>query len=504
MESKDFSIPATTRQIAHGAVWMMGLKLLERSIGLVSTVILARLLLPEDFGLVAMAIAVVALLELMTAFGFDTALIQRQQTGREHYDTAWTFNVFFGLAISALVVVLAVPAATFYHEARLEQILPILALSALVGGFENIGTVAFRKELDFRSEFRFLLAKRLSTFVVTVGLAIAFRSYWALIAGTVTGRFVSVFISYRLHAYRPRISLAARADLFHFSKWLLISSLIQFLNNRSTDFILGRTVGSHGLGIYNVAFEIATLPSTELIAPLNRAVFPAYSRLSTDLDQLRSRFMTVFSMICMAAFPVSVGVLCVAEPAVKLLLGSQWLDAIPLIRIVAISGLIGALQSNLYLVILALGKPKANTYLSATVLAVSLPSIVISSLYFGATGAAFAHCLSSIVGLIGISVVFFRLTGVSVGAFGGLMIRPIVASATMAMVVWGVGSWLATNGAVRSSLVDLLVLTSTGAVTYVATIILTWVAAGRPNGPELRLLGLLSIQLQNRGLWQSR
>jgi len=504
MESNGAAKPATTRQIAHGAAWMMGLKLLERSIGLISTVILARLLMPTDFGLVAMAIAVVALLELMAAFGFDTALIQRQQTRREHYDTAWTLNVLFGLAIAALVVMLAMPAVAFYREPRLGLILPVLSLSALVGGFENIGVVAFRKDLDFRSEFRFVLVKRFSTFIVTVGLAIAFRSYWALIAGVVTGRFVSVFISYRLHPYRPRFSLAARADLFHFSKWLLISSLIQFLHNRSTDFILGRTVGSHGLGIYNVAFEIATLPSTELIAPLNRAVFPAYSRLSSDLDQLRARFMTVFSLICLAAFPASVGVLCVAEPAVRLLLGTQWLDAIPIIRIVAISGLLGALQSNLYLVILALGKPKANTILSACVLAVSLPAVVVASLYYGATGAAFAHCVSSIVGFAGITVVFLRVTRVSAKAFGRAMVRPIVGSAAMAGIVLAVGSWLSASTEQGSGLVDLIVLSVTGAIGYVATILVAWIASGRPDGPEQKILEVLSSRLQARGLWPSR
>ena len=126
---------ATGGQIARGAAWMMGFKLFDKSIGLISTLVLARVLTPADFGLVAMATAVVALLELMGAFGFDSALIQRQNTDRRHYDTAWTFNVMFGVSIATMLVLLAVPAAGFYHEPRLELMLPALAVGALIGGF---------------------------------------------------------------------------------------------------------------------------------------------------------------------------------------------------------------------------------------------------------------------------------------------------------------------------------------------------------------------------------
>jgi O-antigen/teichoic acid export membrane protein len=266
---------ASGKQIAKGAAWLMGFKLLDKSIGLISTLVLVRVLTPSDFGLVAMAMAVVALLELMGAFGFDSALIQRQDTARSHFDTAWTFNVVFGVAIALLLVVMAVPAAAFYREPRLELMLPVLAIGAVVGGFENIGTVAFRKELNFRMEFIYLLIKRVAVFVVVVTLALTLRSFWALIFATIAGKVMAVGISYLLHPYRPRFSLAARGELFQFSKWLFISNLIQFLHSRSTDFILGRTVGSYGLGVYNLAAEISAMPSTELIAPLNRAVYPA-------------------------------------------------------------------------------------------------------------------------------------------------------------------------------------------------------------------------------------
>jgi lipopolysaccharide exporter len=479
---------ASGRQIAKGASWLLLFKMSDRCLGLISTVVLARLLTPADFGLVAMASAVVALIELMGAFGFDSALIQRQELRREHYDTVWTLNLIFGIAIAILLAALAVPAALFYREARLEFILPVLAIGSLVGGLENVGTVSFRKELDFKSEFRFLLAKRFSSFIVTLVLALSFRTYWALVVGVVVSKFFGVLISYHLHPHRPRFTLAARSDLFHFSKWIFISTLIQFLHNRSTDFILGRTVGSHSLGIYNIAAEIASTPSTQLIAPINRAVYPAYARLSNDLEELWDRFMQVFGIICLIAFPVAVGLACVADPVIRLVLGDQWLEAVPIIQIIALCGLGGALQSNLYVVIVALGKPKANTYLSATLLAISLPVVATASLYFGVLGAAYAHLGAAILGLVGIVYVFSRITGMSVQSLIVVVWRPALGSAIMAVTIFTANSLFDSKIPGVTIFLRVIALIIVGSASYISAVLLLWVLSGRPTSAEQSIL----------------
>jgi O-antigen/teichoic acid export membrane protein len=482
---------ATGRQIATGAAWMMGFKLLDKSVGLISTLVLARVLTPTDFGLVAMAMAVVALLELMGAFGFESALIQRQNTDRSHYDTAWTFNVMFGVAISIMLLVMAMPAADFYREPRLALMLPALAVGALIGGFENIGTVAFRKELDFRKEFKFLLAKRLAAFTVTITLALTFQSFWALIAGTVTGKLMAVFISYRLHPYRPRLTLAARDDLLHFSKWIFISNLIQFLHSRSTDFILGRTVGSHGLGVYNIASEIAAMPSTELIAPLNRAVYPAYARLAGARDQLWERFLEVFGIICLLAFPVAVGLYCLSDLVVSLLLGAQWQEAVPIMQIAGLSGLLVALQSNMYLVILAMGQPKANTLLSGGLLLVSLPAVILASLQYGVLGAAYAHLAAALLGLAGIVIVFSRVTGLPKRHLFAVVWRPLLASGAMALVLRAATALLAAQWPAAQPIVQLVALLPVGAISYLVAILVFWVLARRPHSAEQMLMNVV-------------
>ncbi|MES2316905.1 MAG: lipopolysaccharide biosynthesis protein [Pseudomonadota bacterium] len=422
-------------QVARGAMLMVALKMAERSIGFVSTLILARLLTPADFGLVAMAMSVVALMELMGAFGFETAIIQRQDAERKHFDTAWTFGVIFSSVTALLLLALAIPAAHFYREPRVMLILPVLAAGALAQGFENIGTVAFRKELDFGREFRFLLSKKVISFTITIGLAFAFRSFWALVIGTVVSKWFSVWISYRVHPFRPKFSLAATRDLFHFSRWLFLSNLVLFLQNKSDAFILGRTVGASDLGLYNIASEIATMPSTELIAPINRAVFPAYAMLSADLPRLREKFLEVFRFIAVLSLPVCVGLVCVSDLAVQVLLGDNWVAAVPLLQLFTVCGLTSSLQSNLILVIVAMGKPKANTMLSAAMLVVYLPALFWAGVRYGTLGAAWVHLIMAVIALIPLHIVFFRLTELRPAAYFATLWRPALAAAGMAAVV---------------------------------------------------------------------
>ena len=140
--------------MAKGAAWMTTFKVVDRCTGIVSTAILARLLVPGDFGLVALATSTIAMLEVLGAFGLETALVQRADVSRQHFDSVWTFNVLFGLSLGVIVIALAWPVASFYGDPRLFSVLLILGLRQAILGFENVGIVAFRKDLAFDKEFK--------------------------------------------------------------------------------------------------------------------------------------------------------------------------------------------------------------------------------------------------------------------------------------------------------------------------------------------------------------
>ncbi|MGH8264679.1 MAG: oligosaccharide flippase family protein, partial [Steroidobacteraceae bacterium] len=291
-----------------GASWMVLYKLFDRSLGLISTIILARLLVPQDFGIVAMAASVIALLELLSAFGLDISLIQRSETTHEHFHAAWTLNLLAGFGVALLLLASAWPISIFYREPRLLAVICALAAGTVIQGLENVGTVNFRKDLEFSREFRFLALKRTLPFLVTVPLAYWLRSYWALIAGLLAGRIGGVIVSYALHPFRPRLSVTKIGELMHFSKWMLLHNLIAFLKDRSSSFVIGRLSGFANLGLFSLAAEIASLPSTELIAPINRALLPIYAKLANDKAGLAREYLAAMGTIALVGVPAVAGV----------------------------------------------------------------------------------------------------------------------------------------------------------------------------------------------------
>jgi O-antigen/teichoic acid export membrane protein len=476
------------KQMAKGALWMVLFKLVERSIGLISTVILARLLLPADFGLIAIATSIIAIIELLGAFNFDIALIQNSQADRSHYDTAWTFNVLYGVFSAGLLIALSWPAADFYHDFRLQPIISSLALSSMVGGFENIGVVAFRKNMRFDQEFKYLLAKKLISFVVTLTCAWFLRSYWALIAGMLTGRTSGVAISYLAQSYRPRICLVARRELFRFSRWLIFNNVLFFLVHRAPDFVIGKLTGPAGLGIYSISYEISNLPTTELVAPINRAVFPGYSKIGGDLVALRKSFLDVTGMIAMLAVPAGIGLAAVANPLVAVMLGEKWTEAGSLIEILAFYGIIGALQTNIGSVFIAIGKPHLLTLTTFIYVAVLFPLMIIGTFKFSVTGAAWAFLITALINMpINIGITAYKLK-LSVIGFINVVWRPLFASGLMFYLVRTTVDTLKHSSVqVHDSLI-LVIGMLAGVLVHIVALFILWVLSGKPNGAERELL----------------
>lgn len=232
------------KKIALGAAWMMLMKFSIRLIGLVSTLILVRLLDPADFGIAAMAMTVVTAVQLLTMFGFDVAIIQNQNADKDDYNTAWTLNVALGLGAGLLLIALAYPAAGFYGRPELVAVYMALSLATIFQGLENIGLVDFRKHLHFDREFQFRVAVKVAAFIVTMLLAFTLRSYWALIIGTITARLAATVMSYVVHDFRPRWSLAAAGRIMTFSKWLFLNNIMHTLRTILPDLIVGRIAGA--------------------------------------------------------------------------------------------------------------------------------------------------------------------------------------------------------------------------------------------------------------------
>lgn len=483
-------------QVTRGSVWMLLFKLADRLLAVVGIAFLARLLVPADFGLVAMGTSLVAAVELLNNFGFDIALLRDRDFTRERFDSAWTLNALLGLACAGLLLLFTVPAVLFYGEPRLEWLVPVLAIGTAVGGFENIGTVVFRRDLDFRREFYFLTGKRIASFAVTLALAFLWRSYWALAVGTVLSRVAGVAISYRMHPYRPRWSLAEAPALVNFSRWLLFTNFIGFFQSRMPDFLIGRAFGAYTVGVYSTAADIARMPSTELGAPINRAAYPGYARDAGDPAAVAALYLRVAASIWTLALPASVGLWFVAQPFVRAFLGPGWLDAVPVVQVLAFAGLCNLVTSNQYYVYMALARGRIATWLGIVQLAVSLACALAWLPDHGDVGVAYGVLAGAALDLPLSFVAFRRVTGIAWRALLLSLWRPTLACAAMLVVLATLfpGDAITVSdeaGAIRV----LAVATLSGAAAYGGALLLAWTLAGRPAGPEAQALSLLKERL---------
>ncbi len=462
---------------------MLLFKLFDRGLGFISTVVLARVLTPADFGLVAMAMSVVALIELAGAFSLEVALIQRKAPSRAHYDTTWTLRLMFGVFCALTTAAMALPAAAFYADPRLTPILFLLAAGWLVESTENVGTVDFRRDLNFKKEFIFLATKRVIGVAVTLSIALLYQTYWALIAGTLVGRAVGVILSYVMHPYRPRFDLTMWRELMAFSGWLFATNFFWFINSRLSHFVIGRTQGAGALGIFTVANDVAALASNEITMPINRAVMPGLSRMAEEENGLSVGLLKVISVVMLIALPAALGLTAVAEPLVLSLLGPKWIEAVPAVQVLAFAGAMQSLTASNQSAYLASGRSHVPAISQLVWVGVLIPLLMWLHDQ-NVVGIAWAQCGATAAATC-VSVVLMRhYLGVPLGALFKAIARPLVAAVVMAMAVATLDTlhfgWAADLGAVAR----LLLGVGAGIVIYVALVGALWFLAGLPPGAE--------------------
>ncbi|MCB1971015.1 MAG: lipopolysaccharide biosynthesis protein [Geminicoccaceae bacterium] len=484
------------RRMASGALWLVGLRLVLRGLGLLSTLILARLLVPEDFGLVALASTAAAFLETASDFNFDLAIIRQNDTTRDDYDTAWTLNLIKALVVATCLYFGAGWLAGFFDDPRLEVLFELMALAVVIQGFWSVRTIDFRKNLELEKEFRFRVWAKVASFVIVVALAFWWRSYWALIVNIVLGRAILLILSYWLAPYRPRLCLAAWGRLIHFSKWLALNNLFCFLRDRMDTIVIGKYAGAAPLGLYSVAHEIADLPTSELALPVNRAVYPGFARMVDDLDLLRRTYVNSFALLILITTPIGVGIGLLAEPIVALFLGTHWLPAAPLIQALIVYGLLRTSTANANAIYLALGRVRIEPALTALFIVMVLPALVIGVKTWGVMGAACVLTAGAILNL-GINLfVVARLLNISWSRLLSALWRTALATMAMAAMVLGLPSPWTTSALVIAWSAPI------GAFTFTGVLLASWHFSGRPDGPERSLLEYMGDHfgwLQPRG-----
>jgi len=478
-----------TQRVAKSSAWLAASRLLVRTIGLISTLILARLLTPGDFGLVALASAFYFVIETMSDFRFEQALLALQDTRDIDFDTAWTMNAARGLLVAGLMALGAYPYAELMDEERLTLLMLALALVPLIDGLKNPHFIRFEKEFNQRREFTLQIAAKFGGFLVTLSLAWLYRSYWALLAGMVTATAVRVVLSYVLRPARPSLTLASMSRLMNFSGWLMGGQLVTAAIGRAQFFLAGAFLPASSVGFLHVGSEIASMATAETLAPIRRVLLPALAQKVDNPEEHYSAFGAAMEVIIGLALPIGIGISLVADQLVPLLLGGQWHGAIIVMQFVGIVGALAAVSSMGDTMLVSTGKTRPLFNLELMKLIYVLPGFWLGITLGGLKGVLMAWLGIALISLLVNLEVIRRHTGVNQWTLLAPCWRSPLAVAVMAVTIGLVRSWLPAAGAgLIPDLGGLLLTVLAGAAGYVLTHLLLWHLAGKPRGFESRAL----------------
>jgi O-antigen/teichoic acid export membrane protein len=310
----------------------------------VGTIVLARLLTPHDFGLVAMVLAFSFLLQNFGLNGFVEAIIQREHIDHRQVSTLWWINAALNLALALLFVALGPAIAQFYGEPLLTPIVAAMALSILFGGLSTQHQALLRRNMEFGKVAACEVGGTLGSLGIAIVLAYRGWGYWALVARWVSNPLATTMAAWALCGWRP--GLPARrtgvGPMLRFAFHTYGNFALFYFCRTADKILVGRFHGSPALGAYDRAYQLSMMLPNQLLSPLNSVVMPAFSRLADDPDRYRETYLSALSVLAFVCLPLSAALTLTGSDLILTLLGPQWESAG---RIFAVFGLsIGVLM----------------------------------------------------------------------------------------------------------------------------------------------------------------
>lgn len=395
----------------NSAIWVTGGQIFFKIFSLVSLIILNRLLTPEEFGVVAIANVVLAIVRLIGNLGITAGIIQRIENLDDYLNSAFWINFALGLTLTILTLIFSPLISFIYEIDELKLILIYLAFGFLLKSFETVPVSILSKDLDFKSITIIDISTEIISTIVVVILAFLGFGVWSLIIPMVAISPIKSIFLWAKCKWRPnfKINFELCKDVYNFGKHSFISELVGYLLSNIDYLIIGKFLGQGAVGIYQFAYNWANWPTTNVVWLLGRVAFPTFSKLQNDLNEMRrvynkmTKFVSVFSILFYAIILVE------TESFVRIIGGEQWLEAIIPMKIISIYGLVRSLGSHGGKVFLAIGKPEILSKYGL----ITFPIIVIGLLVgvqFGIVGVSIATAINSgISGLVFIWLVYRKM-----------------------------------------------------------------------------------------------
>jgi lipopolysaccharide exporter len=470
-------------------LWAYGSYIGGRMMTLVATAILARLLTPNEFGLVALAIAFMLLLETLSDLGVSQALvIVKEDKELEHAETVFVWGIVIGVIFSALTAALSPLAASFFDKPELSGLLAVIGLRFFIRSLGATHFALAQKWMDFRSRTAGQLGDVTTRGLAQIAFAIAGFGAWSLVIGYLIGNCVWVVVMWTMVRWRPKLKpqRVHLAPMLSFGGKLTGVNVLTAIETSMDKFFIGRALAATQLGLYTLAFRLPELLIQNLSVVAGQVLFPAFA--AVDRERLGHAFSLSFRYTLMVALPMAAGLAVLADPFVLALFGDKWADAAPAMQVLTVYSLAIAIS-------IPGGTVLKVTNRAGVLLVVSIPEailLVVALAMFTDNGiVAVAACMAAVMGLTALvtTVVGMRIIGIGAREVWEASWAPLLAAAGMAAVL------LPIEQGISSPWLAILAGGVAGGVTYLGLLFLfardsllklrdTALARGRKDEPE--------------------
>ncbi|MEP7351651.1 MAG: MOP flippase family protein [Acidobacteriota bacterium] len=446
--------PSISSQTATNSFWSGIGSVSQQLVTFLATLILARLLPKDVYGLIAEATIVTGFLVNLKDMGTGAAVVRHPELDRDLLSSIFWFNVLVGSLAALLVFALAEPVALFFHEPALFPIVGTLGLSLLFSSIAIVHSSLLTREMTFR---RITLVENAATLLgYAVGITLAWRGagVWSIVAANLTNAASAMVFFYLAHGWKPRLHFrfADLKPVAHYGLNLSGFIVVNYVSRNGDNAIIGRRLGEIPLANYNMAYQLMLYPMQGIGGTLGRVLFPALSKLQADPVRMQAGYLRACGGLAVIMFPAMLGLMVTCEPFVWCLLGGEkWLAIVPILTVLAPVGFLQSVVSPAGNIYMAVGRTDLLFRLSLVSTTVLLISFFIG-VHWGALGVAVAYAIFNVVSFYPQCALAFRLIGLPFSRF--MMVLAPVAAISGAMAgaaflwrmqlqSWGIGnSWL--------------------------------------------------------------
>jgi O-antigen/teichoic acid export membrane protein len=457
----------TTKTIL-GAGWTVSSRLAGRLIDFVTILFLARALTPADFGLTAIAMTLIAVVDTVLEVPLILAMTSLKRVTKSHLDTAFTLGVLRGLLLSFVVLVAAWPFARIYNDDRLHILVAALAIAPMARSLYSPGMVTYIRQMRFRQVFIAELVGKIIASIVAISIAFLGAGYWAIAANSVVASIAITLLSYWIAPYRPTLSLSRFSEFSTFLGWFSTAQIFSALSWQFDRILLGYSVTKSALGQYTMATDLSVLPTQSLIGPAMQPLMAAFSRIKDNRERLRSAYLKASRFTMMLAAPTCIGMSLTSDMIIDVLLGAKWKEAAIYLQWLALAVVLNAFYQPVHSLALATNRTNLIFRLSF-IEACSRIVLVSAGLYFySLMGVIAARVVMSLIMFVFSLLAAQYLIGTRVASELRNLWKVGAACAAMAVLVLILRHELAGNG--LNEVIELALTAAFGAVVYVGAL----------------------------------